>query len=363
MSAALLVDAHLDLALNAIEWNRDLTRPIAEIRATEKGTEDKPGRGRGTVCLPELRRGGIGLVVATQIAAVKHNDGLATITSWPSPEQAWAATQAQLAWYNAMRETGEMTAICSRKDLEHHLALWQNPENAVPGRLPVGFVLSLEGADSLVTLGHLERAYEYGLRALGPAHYGPGIYAQGTETTGGFPQRGRELLAEMNRLGMILDVTHLSDDCFWEAMDSYAGPIWASHHNCRALVPHQRQLDDEQIRALVKRDAVIGMALDAWMLVPGWVRGTTTPESAAVRLETLVNHIDHLCQIAGNARHVGLGSDLDGGFGREQTPLDVDTIADLARLPAMLVTRGYSCENAQNFAHGNLIRFLQKALA
>ena len=130
-----------------------------------------------------------------------------------------------------------MTAICSRKDLEHHLALWQNPENAVPGRLPVGFVLSLEGADSLVTLGHLERAYEYGLRALGPAHYGPGIYAQGTETTGGFPQRGRELLAEMNRLGMILDVTHLSDDCFWEAMDSYAaqfGPaITTAARSCR----------------------------------------------------------------------------------------------------------------------------------
>jgi membrane dipeptidase len=358
MSDAFLVDAHLDLALNALEWNRDLTRPMAEIRAAEKGMEDKPGRGRGTVCLPELRRAGIGLVVATQIAAVKTKYSSGAIASWHSQAQAWAATQGQLAWYRAMEEAGEMAAISSRDDLERHLAGWQK-DSAPP---PVGFLLSLEGADSLVTVAHLERACDYGLRAIGPAHYGPGVYAQGTGTTGGFPPRGRDLLTEMNRLGMILDVTHLSDDCFWEAIDSYPGPISASHSNCRALVPHQRQLDDEQIRALVKRDAVIGVALDAWMLVPGWERSRTTPESAGLRLDAVVNHIDHICQLAGDARHVGLGSDLDGGFGREQTPLDVDTIADLRHLPDLLRARGYSTEDAQNFASGNFLRFLRRAL-
>jgi membrane dipeptidase len=166
----------------------------------------------------------------------------------------------------------------------------------------------------------------------------------------------------MERLGMILDVTHLSDECFWEAMDSYGGPVWASHHNCRALVPHQRQLDDEQIRALVSRDAVIGVALDAWMLVPGWVQGQTTPESAGLRLEALINHIDHICQIAGTSRHVGLGSDLDGAYGREQTPTDLETIADLQRLPGMLRVRGHSVEDTRNFAHGNFLRFLRGAL-
>ncbi len=357
-----LFDAHLDLALNALEWNRDLTRPIAEIRAAEAGRQDKPGRGRGVVCLPELRRGCIGLVVATQIARVKYNDECSAIASWGSPAQAWAMTQAQLAWYNAMQEAGEMAAIRSREDLERHVALWQNAEEKELPRLPIGFLLSLEGADSLITLAHLERAYAQGLRAVGPAHYGEGVYAQGTGTTGGFPPRGRDLLAEMERLGLILDVTHLSDDCFWEAMDSYPGPIWGSHHNCRALVPHQRQLDDEQIRALVSRDAVIGVALDAWMLVPGWVQGQTTPESAGLHLEALVNHIDHICQIAGDARHVGLGSDLDGAYGREQTPTDVDTIADLQRVPEMLLSRGHTAEDAQNFAHGNFLRFLRCAL-
>jgi len=362
MSELFLVDAHLDLALNVLEWNRDLTRPIAEIRAAEMGLKDKPGRGHGTVCLPELRRGHIGLVVATQIARVNHNDGQTVVASWSSAAQAWAMTQAQRAWYHAMEEAGELAAIRSRDELERHVALWQNADKDSLQRLPIGYLLSLEGADSLVTLGHLERAYAQGLRAVGPAHYGAGVYAPGTGTTGGFPRRGRELLAEMARLNLILDVTHLSDACFWEAVDSYAGPIWASHHNCRALVPHQRQLNDEQIRALVRRDAVIGVALDGWMLVPGWVQGQTTPEATGLRLKAVVNHIDHICQIAGDARHVGLGSDLDGGYGREQTPLDVDTIADLRRLPEMLRARGHSAEDAQNFVRGNFLRFLHRAL-
>ncbi len=166
----------------------------------------------------------------------------------------------------------------------------------------------------------------------------------------------------MDRLGLILDVTHLTDECFWEALQRFSGPVWSSHSNCRSLVPHQRQLDDDQIRALIARDAVIGVALDTWMLAPGWVPGQTTPESSGIRLEKVIDHIDHICQIAGDARHVGLGSDLDGGFGREQTPLDVETIADVARLPEMLLARGYSAEAAADFAHGNFLRFLRRVL-
>jgi membrane dipeptidase len=170
------------------------------------------------------------------------------------------------------------------------------------------------------------------------------------------------LLKEIDRLGMILDVTHLSDDCFREALAHFSGPIWASHHNCRALVPHQRQLSDEQIRLLIERGAVIGAALDAWMIVPNWMRGQTTPQSAGVTLATLVDHIDHICQIAGNAKHVGLGSDLDGAFGHEQTPMDVNTIVDVQRIPDLLRARGYSEQDATDFASGNFLRFLRGAL-
>ena len=357
----LILDAHLDLAMNAVEWNRDLTRPLAEIRAREAHKTDKPDRGRSTVSLPELRRANIRLVVATLIARVEHN-AYSPVFGWASPAQAWAMTQAQNAWYRAMEEAGEMQRLTRTAELERFLERLSLPEpESPPASDPVGYILSLEGADSVLTPDHLERAWNDGLRAIGPAHYGPGLYANGTDATGGFNARGRELLREMGRLGFILDVTHLSDDCFREALDSYPGAVWASHHNCRALVPHNRQLSDDMIRALVQRDAVIGLAFDAWMIVPGWVRGRTTPESAGVTLDTALAHLDHICQIAGNARHVGIGSDLDGAFGTEQTPQDVQTIADLAGIPRRLAQRGWTEEDIRGVAHGNFLRVLRSA--
>lgn len=374
----LIFDAHLDLAMNALEWNRDLTRPLEELRQRETGLSDKPDRGNGTVSFPEMRRAGIGLCVATQIARyVKPGNPL---PGWHSPEQAWAQTQGQLAWYRAMEDAGQLVQIKDSAGLQKHLQLWQigragcpqpaanNPsvrrgEDTAPYHqfAPVGYILSLEGADSILSLKHLERSYAQGLRALGPAHYGPGTYAQGTDATGGLGQSGRELLKEMERLGIILDVTHLCDDSFWEALDHFHGRLWASHSNCRALVPHNRQFSDEQIKALIERGAVIGGALDAWMMVSGWIRGKTMPQAVGLKLERLVDHIDHVCQLAGNARHSGIGSDLDGAFGREQTPADLDTIADLSRLPKMFSARGYSDEDVKQIMHGNFIRFLKEA--
>lgn len=352
----LIFDAHLDLAMNALEWNRDLSRPIEEIRAREEGMTDKPDRGRGTVSFAEMRRGGIGVCVGTQIARFVAPGN--PLPGWHSQEQAWAMTQAQLAWYRAMEERGELTQIVDRATLDQHV---KRCGDGVAEEQPIGYVLSLEGADSILTPARLERAYAQGLRAVGPAHYGPGVYAQGTNASGGLGHRGRELLAEMDRLAIILDATHLCDDSLREALDHFHGPVWASHSNCRSLVNHNRQFSDDHIRELVARGAVIGAVFDAWMLVPGWVRGQSTPESASVTLETVANHIDHVCQIAGNARHAGIGSDLDGAFGREQCPADVQTIADLDKLPDVLRARGYSEEDVTNIAHGNFLRFLRRA--
>jgi membrane dipeptidase len=167
----------------------------------------------------------------------------------------------------------------------------------------------------------------------------------------------------MDRLGIILDATHLCDDSFWEALDHFKGRVWASHNNCRALVPHNRQFSDEQIRVLIERGAVIGAALDAWMMVPGWVRGQTTPQSAGLKLERIIDHMDRICQIAGNARHVGIGTDLDGGFGYEQTPADLDSIADVARVADLLARRGYTPDDIEGVMHGNFLRFLREAWA
>lgn len=356
----MIFDAHLDLALNAIEWNRDLTRPLDEIRRRESNQTDKPDRGNGTVCLPEMRRGGVGICVATQIARLEHDD-YSPVFGWRSSAQAWAMTQAQFSWYQAMEGAGEMIHIHDIASLDQHLKQWNDTTDPSAASSPVGYILSLEGADSLPTLNHLERAYSYGLRAIGPAHYGPGVYAQGTDTEGPFPAIGLQLLKEAEQLGLILDVTHLSDECFTQAIDLYGGPIWASHHNARALVPHQRQLSDEMARELVNRNAVIGVALDAWMLVPGWERGKTTPQSANLRLEKLVEHIDHYCQLIGNSNHVGIGSDLDGAFGTEQIPQDLNSISDLQKLNGLLSNHGYSDDDISGILHGNFLRFIRDA--
>jgi membrane dipeptidase len=354
----LIVDAHLDLSMNALEWNRDLTQPVAALNAREAGLTDKPDRGLATVSLPELRRGHVGLVVATQIARYVAPGN--PLPGWHSPAQAWAQTQGQLAWYQAMEAAGEMVQVHNLATLEQHLALWADTTTPAD-RKPIGYILSLEGADSLVTLDNLAQAHASGLRAVGPAHYGPGRYAQGTDATGGLGPQGRDLLREMERLGIILDATHLCDDSFWEALDHFHGHVWASHNNCRALVNHNRQYSDDQIRALAARGAVIGAALDAWMMVPNWVRGQSTPLGMHCNLEVTIDHIDHICQLTGSARHVGIGTDLDGAFGREQCPYDLETIADLQKLPALLAKRGYSALDIEGMLHGNWLRFLRNA--
>ncbi|HTE34867.1 MAG TPA: membrane dipeptidase [Chryseolinea sp.] len=353
------IDAHLDLSMNALEWNRDLMQPIDKIREREKEMTDKPDRGNNVVCFPELRKGNIGLVVATQIARYVAPDN--PLPGWHSPQQAWAQTQGQLAWYKQMEAEGELRQITNLGELEKQVALWTNEGSK--GKKPIGYILSLEGADSIVTLGHLEKAYGMGLRALGPAHYGPGRYAQGTNATGGLGPEGKALLKEMQRLNIILDATHLCDDSFREAMDNFSGHVWASHHNCRALVDHNRQFNDDQLKELISRGAVIGGVLDAWMMVPGWVRGQSNARALNCKLEVMIDHMDHICQLAGNANHIGLGSDLDGGYGKEQSPYDLETIADLANVPGLLEKRGYSGQDVQNVMHGNWLRFLRRAWA
>jgi len=160
---------------------------------------------------------------------------------------------------------------------------------------------------------------------------------------------------------MILDATHLCDDAFWDALSIYKGPVWASHNNCRALVNHNRQFSDEMINALVERKAVIGVALDAWMMVPGWVRGQSTPEVMNCNMAKMIDHIDHICQLAGNTAHVAIGTDLDGAFGKEQCPYDLETIADLQKIPALLLQKGYHPTDIDNIMHNNWLRFLRNA--
>lgn len=350
-----VLDAHLDLAMNAMEWNRDLTWTVEEIRKSEIGMTDKPDREKNTVSLDAMRKGNVGICVATQIARyVKRGSKL---PGWNSPQQAWAQTQAQLAWYKTMEDIGEMVQITNAKQLKEHLVLWENDDAS---KKPIGYILSLEGADSIINMDYLEKSHSQGLRAIGPAHYGPGTYAHGTDSVGGIGAKGRELLKKIEELNLILDATHLCDVSFWETMKIYDGPVWASHNNCRKFVNHNRQYSDEQIKELIARDAVIGIALDAWMMVPNWIRGKSTPEGMGVTLEQMIDNIDHICQLSGNSSHVGIGTDLDGAFGKEQSPVDLDTIADIQKIPSMLSKKGFSKKDIENIMSQNFIKFLQR---
>ena len=355
-----IFDCHLDLAMNAIEWNRDLKKTVYQIRSREEGMTDKLDRAKGVVALPELRKGNIGLVVATQIA--RYVEPGSALPGWNSPEIAWGISQAQLAWYRSMEDQGEMVQITNLEQMERHLALWF--DKSLPDHTkPVGYILSLEGADSFVNISYLEKAYAYGLRACGPAHYGPGRYAAGTGMTDGLTAQGKDLVKEMDNLNMILDATHLTDKGFEEALSIFKGPVWASHHNCRALVNHQRQLTDDQIKVLIERDAVIGGVFDTWMLTDNWVRGVDDPKERGINLEKVVDHYDHICQIAGNINHIAIGSDLDGAYGKEQSPYDLEDIADLQNLKGILSRRGYSSADIEHIFYKNWLRFLRKAWA
>ncbi len=355
----LVFDAHLDLSMNALDWNRDYTQSIEAIRNREKHLTDKADRGKGVVCFEEMRKGGVALCVATQIARFVKPDN--PLSGWHSQAQAYAHTQGQLAWYRAMEEIGELKQIRNKSGLQNHLEGLPVDGKIAPNQ-PIGYILSLEGADSMINLDYVERAYEYGLRAIGPAHYGVGVYAYGTDSNGGLGHKGHDLLKKMDELGIILDATHLCDESFWEAMDCFQGNIWASHHMTSAITPHNRQLTDDQIKYLIERNAVIGMAFDAWMIVPNWIRGKSMPIEMGVNIDKILDHLDHICQIAGNTDHVCIGSDLDGGFGKEQAPYDIETIADLQKIPELLAQRGYSVNDIQKIMWSNCYNFMLRSL-
>ena len=359
----LTIDGHLDLAMNALLWNRDITLEVDTLRTIERTAgEVGPGRGRNTVTIPELRRAGIGVSLATVLA---RTGGAPTpaLPRYASAEIAYGMAQGQLAYYRILERQGQVRLVRTRAMLEGHWEAWRSwhasgaPAGDEP---PHGVVLLMEGADSIPSPDYLASWFDDGLRVLGMTHYMDSTYAHGTGTEGGLKPPARELLAAMAELGMVLDVTHLADQSFWEALDLWQGPILASHQNARALVPGERQFDDAQLRAIIERGGVIGASIDAWMLHPGWVRGQTRPD--VVGLGAVVDQLAHVCQLAGNSRHVAIGSDLDGGFGTEQTPVDLDTIADLQKLPGLLRQRGFGDDDVRAVMHGNWLRFLSAAL-
>jgi membrane dipeptidase len=363
----LIFDWHLDLSWNALEWNRDLTLPVSAIRRWElEGGYKGKGRGNGTVSLPALHEANIAVVSATLLA--RHDRQPPPLPEMPksgfsSADAAYATAIGQLSYYRALERRGLIRIIKDAPALDAHARQWEAflVGGRRPGEAPpLGFVISMEGADPILAPDDVREWWDAGLRIVSICHYGNGRYSHGTGTPGPLNEQGPALLHAMERAGMILDVTHLADEAMDQAFDLFGGTVLASHHNCRALVDRQRQLRDQDIRRIVARNGVIGAALDNWMLDIDCGQGAGKVRRVAT-LEDVANHIDHVCQVAGSARHAALGSDLDGGFGTEQSPVDLDTIADLPKIAAILERRGYAASDIARIMHGNWLDLLRRA--
>ncbi len=358
----LLFDSHLDLAWNALTWKRDLRQPLAQINESERAMTDELFRGRATTCLPEMRRGGLAVCLATVMGRVPYGEQGAmhgSTLDFPAHANVYGFARGMAAYYQALQRQGEVRLIGTREQLTDHWQSW-NDQTTDRASQPVGIVLAMEGADAICDPDWAEEWFATGLRVAGLVHYGASRYATGTGQEGPLTNDGRRLLDEFRRLGIILDTTHLCDQSFVETMNHFEGPVLASHQNCRALVPGQRQFSDEQLREVIARDGIIGTALDAWMLYPNWQRGATSPQ--VVTLRAVADQIDHVCQLAGDDRHAAIGSDLDGGFGTEQTPGDLHSIADLQNIAQPLADRGYGDRSIRRILGENWLSFFQRHL-
>jgi membrane dipeptidase len=272
---------------------------------------------------------------------------------------AYAAGHAQLAYYQALDRLGEVRLIRGLEDLDRSVAEWREPGP----RTPIGLIVSMECADPILGPEQVEEWRRGGLRAVSLTHFGVNVYGHGTGTDGGLHPRAYPLLEALAAAGIVLDLTHCADQTFREILERWDGPVYASHSTCRALVPGQRQASDAMIRAIAERAGVIGMVFAEPMLNPkwDWANRGANPSHATRSMSAVVDHVDHICQLLGNSRHVGVGSDLDGGFGRELAPTDLDTVADLQKLPGLLRDRGYGEAEVAGICHGNLVGLFRRA--
>lgn len=350
-----LIDGHLDLAMNALGYDRDQTLPVAELRRRETHLTEAD-RGGATVSLPEMKRGNIRLCVATLFVRADRawrmeRSPLRADADSASPALAHGLAMGQLAYYRLLERQGLARVIESAGALDE---AWSAQD------APLGLVLMIEGADPITRPDEIGLWRRLGIRMVSLAHILPTAYAHGNGGDGPLSAAGLDLLQRMADLKMGLDASHLSDRSFAEALDAFPGAVCATHTNCRALSPGMRQFSDGQMRQLIGRDGVVGVVIHNKMLRGGWESGVS-PRSQ-VTLADAANHIDHLCQLAGDADHVAIGSDLDGGYNVTRCPADLDTIADLQKIAPILDQRGYREADIAAIFHGNWLRFLRRIL-
>lgn len=358
----ILVDAHLDIAYNAISFNRDYRLPAYKTRAQEDPAAmdiRQGGPGLASVGLPDGLLARTAVVFATVFTMPDADKffPLSTEPTYKNVQQAYDNGQRQLDYYERLTDDHEqLRLIRTAADLEAVLATWA-PDAPMRGRQQ-GLVLLMEGADPIVAPEQFEEWYERGLRAVGPA-WSTTRYAYGDGDPGPLTPLGYDLLEAMADANALLDTSHLAERAFFQALDAYPGPLMASHSNPRKFYDSERNLSDEQIRALAERDGVIGVVAYNVFLDAMYRRGD---KRTAVPFTRLLDVIDHVCQVTGSAQHVGIGSDMDGGFGLESVPLGMGSNLDLWWITTGLRERGYAEADIEAVAGGNFLRKLGEAL-
>lgn len=358
----IIIDAHEDLAWNILTFERDYTRSAADTRQNERGTNTPTYNGDTLLGWSDYQRGNVAIVFSTLFAApARHSLGEWDTQHYRDTAEAHQCYSAQLDAYHRLCEDhpDKFRILQARSELETHLVSWQNPaENA---KASVGLVILMENAEGVRSVDELEMWWGRGVRIIGPAWAGT-RFCGGTREPGPLTPEGFQLLDGIASHGFVLDISHMDEAAVLQALDRYPGTMIASHANASALLKgleSNRFLSDRVIQGLLERQGVIGVVPFNRFLVPGW---SANDGRQAVTLNHVVAQIDHICQIAGDALHVGIGSDFDGGFGVQSVPDEIDTVADLQKLIPLLVQKGYTENDIRAIMGHNWLGVLQNTL-
>ena len=354
-AAPIIVDAHVDLGYNIVNFGRDYTRSALDIRADTAGTPAQRVQGQAMLGLPELLAGRMALVWG--VIYVMPQSSVRSplqIANYGSPDEA-------AAWGQVMHEaildfiasSDHLMLVKNQTDLDVVLESW---EQDIPDEeRRVGVMLAMEGADPIRSPDELAAWYAGGLRSVGLS-WGRTQYAGSNSMDGPLTTAGVELLERMREYNMIFDTAHLSEAAFWDAMSVWDDVVVNSHSALRHYLPTERGFSDDQIRAIIERDGVFGIGL-----YNGFYEQNTR-NAFLIVLDDVLDAITYVCELAGNCDHVAIGSDLDGGFGAELAPQGIDTIADLQQIPTGLKLRGFSDAQIDAICHGNWLRILRQSL-
>lgn len=344
----IIVDAHLDLGYNAVALGRDLRLPLEELRARER-----QGQVKNTcmVTFPELRRGNVAIVGGSLFVEPAHSPWLAAGEGYHNAEEAYLQARTQLETYRRWSDEGELRFLRTLADLDATLSAWETSPGAI------GLFLVLEGAAPIRSPAEVGWWAEQGARGVGLTWAAGTPYAGGNAAPGPLTDEGRALLREMAALNLLLDISHLWEAAAYDALERYPGPVAATHANPRALREGARQLPDRLIQQLAERDGVIGVIPFNMMLSESWRR-----DDPRLPLPRVIEAIDHVCQVTGSARYVGLGTDADGGMGLEAAPLGLDSAADWGKIAALLRERGYAEADIAAILHDNWLRLMRTVL-